>query len=469
MFLALDSISKPNQNALVDSYGNSITFKELIEVTKDLTSVFGNRDLVFLLSNNEIGSAALYYACLSSKVVPLIIGADISIQQFEDLKETYHPQYICYPFRQQEKWKTYCGDHITSLLDYGIAKTNFKTIQLHSNLALLLSTSGSTGSPKLVRHSYDNIESNAKNVAKIFNINKEDKPIAFLPLQYTMGLSVLTSYLYAGATVYLTDLNLTDKKFWEYLESSQITNFTGVPFSFEILNKLRFFRKNKYPSLNIISQGGGKLSEELYTTIANYCSENQIKFIPTYGQTEATARMCFLPSDKSLAKVCSIGKAIPEGKVYLVNDQRQIVNQTGIAAEMVYEGPNVTMGYARNYFDLSKNDEFKGVLFTGDIAYQDEEGYFFIVGRKKRFLKLYGLRVSLDVVEHSIKNNFKTDVYCTGDDTQLKVIITEEKLLEDVRHYVLEFTKLYHKAVEVVFKEHIPRNESGKVRFNGKA
>jgi hypothetical protein len=76
--------------------------------------------------------------------------------------------------------------------------------------------------------------------------------------------------------------------------------------------------------------------------------------------------------------------------------------------------------------------------------------------------------VSLDVVEHSIKNNFKTDVYCTGDDTQLKVIITEEKLLEDVRHYVLEFTKLYHKAVEVVFKEHIPRNESGKVRFNDK-
>ncbi|MGB2087464.1 MAG: AMP-binding protein [Psychroflexus salarius] len=455
-----------NQNALVDSYDKAITYQELIDFSeKEIHLLFSKRSVVFLISNNEVGSAAFYYACVANKIVPLIIGVDINEQQFLKLKETYQPQYICYPTRFKQKWGSLSGDLIMNSFGIDVCKTNHKPYPIDSDLALLLSTSGSTGSPKLVRHSYENIEANAKNVAKVFDVNNQHRPILFLPLQYTMGLSVLTSHLFSRATIFLTDLGLTDKKFWSYLEASKITNFTGVPFSFDILNKLRFFKKNKYPNLKIISQGGGKLDEELFKTIAKFCNSNNISFVPTYGQTEGTARMCYLSSENTLNKICSIGKPIPQGEAYLIDDKNQMINQPNQAGELVYKGPNVTLGYAENKIDLSKEDEFKGRLYTGDIAKKDEDGFLFIIGRKKRFLKLYGLRISLDIVEHAIKNNFQTDVHCNGDDKQLRVIITDENLKEEIKNFILEFTNLYHKAISVKFRQEIPRTKSGKVRF----
>jgi acyl-coenzyme A synthetase/AMP-(fatty) acid ligase len=462
VFLNLQNHSNLNQNALVDSYGKTLSYQELIDFSLSLKSFFKKRSLIFIISNNETGCAALYYTCLANEIVPLIIGTEVSKEQFSNLKETYKPQYICYPERFKEKWEAPSGDFMESFLNINVCKTSFDNTSLNPELALLLSTSGSTGSPKLVRHSYKNIEANAKNVAEVFNMTSVHRPIAFLPLQYTMGLSVLTSHLFAGATVYLTDLNLTDKKFWNYFESSRITNLTGVPFTFEILNKLRFFRKPNI-SLEIISQGGGKLDEKLFETIAIYCKESNILFIPTYGQTEGTARMCFLPSKQTLSKICSIGKAIPGGKVYLVDEENKIIDRPQESGELIYEGPNVTLGYAETMDDLARGNDFKEKLFTGDIAQMDEDGFLFIVGRKKRFLKLYGLRISLDVLENAIKNKFNTDVYCTGDDKKLKIIITKNNLKEKVRGYVLDFSQLYHKSVEVIYMERIPRSKSGKI------
>lgn len=467
MFLGINSHTNLNQNALVDSYGDAITYQELIDFSNlKLKSIVKEKSLLFIISNNQVGAAAMYYACLFNKIVPLILGSDISIQQLLDLKDKYQPNYIVYPQQQKNKWSSVLEHTISSIYNYNISSTNSEEVKMHKDLALLLSTSGSTGSPKLVRHSFKNIETNAKNVAKVFDIKPDHKPILFLPLQYTMGLSVLTSHLFGGATIYLTDLGLTDKNFWSYLETSKITNFTGVPFSFDILNKLRFFKKNKYHSLKIISQGGGKLNENLYKIIADFCHENQIKFIPTYGQTEGTARMSFLSSEKVLNKICSIGNAIPEGKIDIVDENKNIISETDKAGEMVYKGPNVTMGYAETKNDLIKDDEFKGELYTGDIAYFDQERDLFIVGRKKRFLKIYGLRISLDVVEQSIKNNFDTDVYCYGDDSCLQVIITNNDLIEKIRNHTLNFTNLFHKAVKVSSVKQIPRNNTGKVNFN---
>ena len=467
MFLGLDKHKNLNQNAFVDSYDKSLTYQELIDFSiKDTPSLFAPRSIIFLISNNEVGSAAFYYACVANKIVPLIIGANINEKQFLELKETYQPQYICYPNRFKQKWAAVSGDYMTTLFGIDVCKTNDKSYPICDELALLLSTSGSTGSPKLVRHSFKNIEVNAKNVAKVFDIQPNDKPILFLPLQYTMGLSILTSHLFGGATIYLTDLGLIDKKFWAYFESSQITNLTGVPFSFDILNKLRFFRKNKYSSLKIISQGGGKLNKKLYTAIADFCDENQIKFMPTYGQTEGTARMSFLSSEKASRKICSIGNAIPEGKIDIVDENKDTISKADRTGEMVYRGPNVTMGYAETKNDLIKDDEFKGELYTGDIAYFDYDGDLYIVGRKKRFLKLYGLRVSLDVVEQSVKNNFDTDVYCYGDDSCLNVLVTNNNLVETIRNHIVDYTNLFHKAIKISYVEQIPRNSAGKVNFN---
>lgn len=463
MFLNLEKYTNTNQIALQDSYGVKITYKELIAFSNfEIQNCINERELVFIISNNEVGSAALYYACVQNSIVPLIIGADTNSNKISELVSIYSPAYIIVPERT-EKNLSLSGNKINVFFQQLIIKTGFKSPELDPNLSLLLSTSGSTGSPKLVRHSYSNLEANAKNVSKVFNIEESHKPILFLPLQYTMGLSILTSHLYAGATIYLTDLALTDKNFWNYVSENQITNFTGVPFSFEILDKLRFFRNNTYSSIRIISQGGGKLDISLFEKIAEFAHANNIQFIPTYGQTEATARMCYLPHTKTLSKKCSIGNAIPEGEIFIeYQNEPNTDNQIG---ELIYKGPNVTLGYAENLDDLLKGDEFKGQIKTGDLVEVDGEGDIFIVGRKKRFLKLFGLRISLDIVENSIKNTFDTDVYCVGDDKLLKILITNKELIEDIKKHTIELTNLYHKAIKVVHVDAIPRSKSGKVLY----
>ena len=130
--------------------------------------------------------------------------------------------------------------------------------------------------------------------------------------------------------------------------------------------------------------------------------------------------------------------------------------------EMVYRGPNVTLGYAQSGTDLAKGDENRGVLHTGDIARRDADGYYYIVGRISRFLKLYGLRIGLDETEQMIRSAFDMDSLCTGNDEKMIIKITDNSKKEEIHKYVIEKTGLFHASVEVTVIEEIPRNEAGK-------
>jgi acyl-coenzyme A synthetase/AMP-(fatty) acid ligase len=278
-----------------------------------------------------------------------------------------------------------------------------------------------------VRHSYSNIQENAKNVGQVFEIKTSDRAMAILPMYYTMGLSVITSYLASGATVLLFNGSLTDAVFWKFLKEQKATVFTGVPYSFEIISKLRFTRMD-LPDLKIISQGGGKLNPSLFNDFAEYAERTGKKFIATYGQTEGTARMAYLPAEFAKTKIGSIGKAIPNGNLFLIDDNGNEILNPDIPGQMVYSGLNVTLGYAYSGDDLQKGDERNGVLPTGDIAVKDKEGFFYIVGRISRFLKLYGVRIGLDELEHLIVQNFGVETVCTGDDNVGRVWIPLETI-----------------------------------------
>lgn len=299
-------------------------------------------------------------------------------------------------------------------------------------------------------------------MAQLFQLTGAERPMAALPMHYTMGLSVIASHLYAGCTIYLSDRSLADKEFWVTMKDERITSFTGVPFSFEILQKLRFFRMD-LPDLEVITQGGGKLNSELFDQCCEYAKSKGKKFIPTYGQTEGTARMAFLEPEMAAKKQGSIGKAEPNGQLSIIDNDGNETFEGDATGEMVYRGENVTLGYAVCGEDLIKGDENHGVLHTGDIAHRDADGYYFIVGRMKRFLKIFGLRIGLDEVEYLIKSNFSTDCVCAGNDDLLKVMITTEPLIDQVRDFVIEKTHLFHKNLEVTYIEEIKRNEAGKV------
>ena len=456
MFLNLDKKRK-DRVAVIDDSGKSITYGEIC----DFSTLFGkhlpSRSLIFILSENRIGSLLGYTSALSNKIVPLILSAKTEHDLVFNLFEQYRPQYLWLP---DELVSSFKGEVVFQAWDYSLVKTGYPSILLNEVLSLLLPTSGSTGSPKLVRHSYRNIEANADNVCRLFNLTEDEKAMAILPMHYTMGLSVITSHLYAGATVLLSARSLLDKGFWAMLKEA--TSFTGVPYSYEILMKLRF-TKMDLPKLMTISQGGGKLSPEIFHALATYASEKGKRFIATYGQSECTARMAYLPAELALTKTCSIGYAEPGGKLSILDMDGNETFSGEAEGEMVYRGENVTLGYAETITDLMKGDENHGVMHTGDLARRDADGCYFIIGRLKRFLKIFGLRIGLDEVERMIKGQYHVDCYCKGDDQKLTILVTDPKMVGILPGFIEEKTNLFHKNIEVQVVDAILRNEAGKV------
>lgn len=447
--------------AAVDDAGGQLTYGELVGFCGNITAALPKRELVFCLCENKVGSLAGLLALYDNKDVCLLINAAIDRGLLDNLCETYHPSYFWMP---EGKCADFCFETVLQYKDYVLCKTGNKAPEMHSDLSLLMTTSGTTGSPKLVRHKYGNVESNAKNVAKAFGWTPEERGIIDLPMQYTMGLNVICSHLHAGATVLLVAANLMNPRYWQFIKEQKGTNFTGVPFSYEILNRLRFFRMD-LPCLTTMAEGGGKLSDTLFAAFANYAEEKGKRFFATFGTTETTARLAFLPPENAVRKCGSIGKAIPEGNLYLIDENGNRIQEPDKEGELIYEGPNVTMGYAESVGDLTKGEEFCGVYHTGDIARMDEDGCFYIVGRLKRFLKLFGLRVSLDQCERIISEHFGIECACTGDDNQMRIYITKDGLQEEVKQLMAEKTGLIAKSFAVKSIEAIPRFESGKTNY----
>lgn len=456
MFLDLDKKDR-SKIAVIDDSGRSITYGEICDFSKKFSKYLSKRSLIFILSENKIGSLLGYTASLSNRIVPLIISAKTEEGLYTNLRDMYRPEYLWVPNELVAKLGY---EAIFSAWDYSLVKTGYPIVPLYEELSLLLPTSGSTGSPKLVRHSYRNIEANADNVRRLFELKEDEKAMAILPIHYTMGLSVIASHLLTGATLLLSGRSLLDKAFWSMLKEA--TSFTGVPYSYDILTKMRFTRMD-LPKLKIITQGGGKLTPEMWQTLAQYAHDKGKKFIATYGQSECTARMAYLPAQLAMIKVCSIGIAEPGGQLSIVDNEGLETFEGEATGEMVYRGENVTLGYATCQEDLQKSDENHGVMHTGDLAHRDADGCYFIVGRKKRFLKIFGLRIGLDEVENLIKSEYKIDCYCKGNDEKLIVLVTDRSIMDKLPTFIEEKTHLFHQKIEVQVVEAILRNEAGKV------
>lgn len=454
MFLELDRKER-QRIAAIDDSGRSVTYGDICDFSKEFAKYLPQRSLIFILSENRIGSLLGYTAALSNRIVPLIISAATEEGLYNHLYNLYQPEYLWLPEAKAEG-----KDVIFSAWEYCLVKTGNQPTPMYEELSLLLPTSGSTGSPKLVRHSYRNIEANADNVRRLFELDGAEKAMAILPMHYTMGLSVIASHLLAGATLLLSGRSLLDKGFWATLKEA--TSFTGVPYSYEILTKMRFTRM-ELPNLKVITQGGGKLTEAMWNTLAKYAADKGKQFIATYGQSECTARMAYLPAEMAMEKVCSIGIAEPGGQLSIVDDNGNETFEGEAQGEMVYRGENVTLGYASCCEDLLKGDENHGVMHTGDLARRDADGCYFIIGRLKRFLKIYGLRIGLDEVERMIKAEYKTDCYCKGDDEKLIVLVTDANLQDVLPAFIEEKTHLFHQRIEVQVVKEILRNEAGKV------
>lgn len=460
MFLNIDR-QKSSSLALIDNEKNHVTYGHLVELMKTVGAQVEPRSLVFILCKNTVGAMVGYLGFIEHEAVPVMLNAKIDNELLINLLNIYTPAYIWAPV---EEAKRFDYEKIFENYGYVLLKTQNTIYLLNDKLQLCMTTSGSTGSPKLVRYKKGNLEVNAKNVAIAFGWTENERPICDLGMQYTMGLNVINTHLYVGATVLLTTYNLMSAEFWDYIKKERGTNFTGVPFSYDIFYRLHFERM-ELPDLYTLSQGGGKMTDARFRQLAEYAKNTGKRFIASFGTTETSARMACLPAELALTKIGSIGKAIPEGELFLIDEAGTVLNDIVAEGEMCYKGPNVTMGYAVCKEDLLKEDEFNGEYHTGDLARRDEEGCYFVTGRLSRFIKLLSYRVSLDQAERLIRQEFNIDCACAGTDKQMNIYITDESKKEAVLEFISTKLGLFKSLFKVFVVPQILRNDTGKIQY----
>lgn len=454
--------------AVLTDRGESMSYLKLYEEADRFTSAFTHKGLVFTLCENVLGSFVGYVSCMNKKIPQVLLDGSKDLELVQRLIEIYEPEYIWLPTARVSEIRA-CSERLENstiiyeYATYSLISTGYLPREINPDLLLCLTTSGSTGSPKLVRLSEQNLESNAQSIADYLNITDAERPVTSLPMYYSYGMSVINSHLIKGATILLTDQPVTQRSFWSFIKEQKATSIAGVPYTYEMLRILRFFRMD-LPCLKTMLQAGGKLNPAFVKEYVDFAEKTGKTFVVMYGQTEASPRMSYLPFEKAIEKNASIGIAIPGGELSVVNEEGRMITDPDVQGELVYKGRNVCLGYAEVRDDLQKGDENHGVLHTGDIAMFDSDGFFYITGRMKRFVKVWGNRTNLDAVEQLVKA-VTSDCACGGIDDMITVFVTQTGLEETIKSLLVEKTGFNPRAFQVKVIDHIPVKTSGKIDY----
>jgi len=439
MFLDNSFLNNP---ALVDAEsGRSWTYAQLSDLVQETAKLLAHprKALVFCFAQNDISSVVGYLAALKAGHAVCLLDAQAREPLKRGLIDAYDPDFIVEPSAAGQP---------------GVARRQARRASpIHPDLSLLLSTSGTTGSAKLVRLSRKAVETNARAIAEYLGLAPGERGLASLPLHYSFGLSILNSHLAAGACVVLTRESLSRPELWKAAAERGCTSLAGVPYSFEIMRRIGF-EKICPDSVRTLLQAGGRLSEELVVWFDAEIKRRGGRLFVMYGQTEASPRMSYVPPERLPAKAGSVGVAIPGGRISIED------------GEIVYRGPNVMMGYAERADDLSKGDELRGELRTGDLGRFDEDGFLYITGRAKRFSKIYGLRLNLDEIEARLKAHGPAAV--VGDDEKI-VAFCEfggEELYGRLRRELAQAYQINHAAFELRKIEALPLTGNGKIDYD---
>ena len=398
--------------AVVDESGNVLSYAQLderVDVAADSLRRIGERSLGFLFCTNRVAHLVAYLAALRAEHVPLLLPVDMPTALRDELRRTYRPAWVVGAHKGGEQRGGQDGQ-VQPDSGIDIEVTGHAACVLHADLGLLLSTSGTTGSARLVRLSRRAVQANAESIAQYLALGEGERAVTTLPPSYSYGLSVVNSHLQAGGCLVLTEQGVLSREFWATVQRHAVTSLAGVPATHQMLLRTGFERM-ALPSLRTFTQAGGALGERDAKALCGLAAARGWRFFVMYGQTEATARISYVPPQRLADKIGSIGVAIPRGELSV----------DAANGELIYRGPNVMMGYASGPDDLARGDELHGVLRTGDLGRCDADGFFHVTGRLKRFIKLAGLRVGLDEVERGLHGATGLPVSAGGCDDKLVV------------------------------------------------
>jgi len=418
---------------------------------RDKLPNLGRKSLGVLVARNGYLCLTVYLAALQSNCALILLDGALNPDLLREFLATYQPDWL---------FADHCDTDIAGFRPSQTAQPGFfeneslRDLELHPDLALLLTTSGSTGSPKLVRLTRANLTANAKSIAHYLDLTSEERPITSLPMSYSYGLSVINSHLAVGASIVFTGDGVLQRSFWDSLERYQCSSFAGVPYTYQMLLQTGLL-KSKGATLRMLTQAGGRLEERYIQQMYDLARSRGWRFYVMYGQTEATARISYVPFENLGSKVGSVGIPVPGGALSI--DEA--------TEELIYQGSNVMMGYAESREDLKKGDDLEGVLRTGDTARRDDDGYFYITGRLKRFLKMFGKRFNLDDVEKLLNKRLDVSMACYGRDDLLLVAVEHSDNTDAIRKLICEMFDLPQPAVKVIAVAELPRTANGKLDY----
>lgn len=406
------------------------------------------KDIIFLYLDNGIDSIEVFFTSFATHHVTTLLSKELSIHLKQNLENLYKPAFI-YDTTRENIDDYYEQDRLFTRNEF-ISKT------IDPQIKIMISTSGTTGSPKFVKLSEENIYNNALSILDYLPVIDTDVTPLNLPIYYSYGLSVLITNAIRGGQIICGVKNIFNKLFWVDFQKYGFTSLAGVPYVYEVLNNIGF-TKIKYPTLRYLTQAGGKLNDQLIKIFQQYSICNHIDFFMMYGQTEATARISYLNITRHINKIGSVGKAVLNGKL--------MIDKT--TNELIYHGPNVYGGYAESISDLMSYQKDCS-LYTGDIAKFDNEGFLYIIGRINRFVKILGSRISLDEIENILKDNFSGGNFvCIGkEDTYLQLYSTDADLeQQNVIKFMEEFFKIDPYFIKYKYINNLPLTMNGKINY----
>lgn len=438
--------------AIADDKGNRISYKELALKSEKLAQHLEGRSLVFCLCDHQMETMEFLYEVLYSNRVPLLLDANMDKGLLDSLVKDYRPQYIYCAKSYAQGWDYDCELEMDG---HVLLRTKSERYPIHSDVALLLSTSGTTGSGKLVKVSYDNMIDNAEYGCAHLKMRSGQKGLSPLPVNYAYGISFCFWHWYCGATLLVTEASVLSKEFQDFYIREKVNNFAATPFSYQVLQRLKFWDNRKVEYLNYAISAGAQMPQTLQAYLV---SEMKEKFWNGYGQTECFGILIAMNFQEGGEKSGSIGR--PFQNTEIIRDSE--------SGEMLIRSKSVCMGYADNREELNEGDKNQGFLHTGDCIEIDRDGCIFLRGRLKRYIKILGKRVSLDDLGRYLENRYpNVDFACTGMDDRIDIHHTGngDNLENDIVSLLDRNMKIPSRFVFCHYIVEIPRNSSGKIAY----
>lgn len=469
-----------NKTAVIDN--GEISYSEIYERVYSIACLlqyknYSKEDSVLVISENSAFFIETYFGIIKSGSICVPVNPSMDKKDIAYIAKILNTKLIFCQYKYKNEIKDCLGENIEICTERDICEkqSNVKLkidADMKEDTALIMFTSGSTSKPKGVMLTHYNLIYNTDSIIQYLNLTDKDRIEVVLPFYYCYGTSLLNTHFRCGGSLVINNRFMFPQTVIDDINKYKCTGFAGVPTTYQILLRMTNLNDSRFSSLRYVTQAGGKLPKifisELYKILKG------VDIYIMYGQTEATARLSYLPPQHIIDKLGSIGKGIPGTELMILNKDGVPVN-TGEIGEIAARGANIMKGYFDDEDETNKVIK-NGLLYTGDIAYKDKDGYIFIVSREKNIIKCAGNRISSGEIENAIAS-IKQVVECAVigvEDEMLgeavKAFVVLNGRYKDIdEKYIINYCSSrlpkYKTPKYIKFLPSLPKNSSGKVLF----